>query len=91
MYAVYSISFQTFLYTHLKLSETLENSVNFCCKSYEITDLFFMISGSNQQLQQLLEYTLLKHDCHSWSISKMQSAREDTLKERCAIKLCFKL
>ena len=41
-----------------------------------------MISGSNQQLQQQLEYTLLKPDCHSWSISKMQSGREDTLEER---------
>ena len=26
----------------------------------------FMISGSNEQLQQQLEYTLLKPDCHSW-------------------------
>ena len=33
----------------------------------------FMISGSNQQLPQQLEYTLLKPDCHSWWISKMQS------------------
>ena len=32
----------------------------------------FMISGSNQQLQQQLEYTLLKPDCHSCWISKMQ-------------------
>ena len=47
-----------------------------------------MISGSNEQLQQELEYTLLKPDCHSWSISKMQS---DTLEERYAIKFCFKL
>ena len=46
-----------------------------------------MISGSNQQLQQQLEYTLLKPDCHSWRISKMQS---DTLEERYAIKLRFK-
>ena len=45
----------------------------------------FMISASNQQLQQQLEYTLLKPDCHScWiskmlsDISKMQSGREDT-------------
>ena len=38
-----------------------------------------MISGSNEQLQQELEYTLLKPDCHSWGISKMQSGREDTL------------
>ena len=50
-----------------------------------------MISGSNQQLQQQLEYTLLKPDCHSWGISKMQSGREDTLEERYAMKLCFKL
>ena len=33
----------------------------------------FMISGSNEQLQQQLEYTLLKPDCHSWWISKMLS------------------
>ena len=48
-----------------------------------------MISGgSNEQLQQQLEYTLLKPDCHSWWISKMQT---DTLGERYAIKFCFKL
>ena len=51
----------------------------------------FMISRSNEQLQQQLEYTLLKPDCHSWWISKMQSGREETLKERYAIKLCLKL
>ena len=50
-----------------------------------------MISGSNKKLQQALEYTLLKPDCHSWWISKMQSGREDTLKERYAIKFCFKI
>ena len=48
-----------------------------------------MISGSNELLQQQLEYTLLKPDCHSWWISKMQSGREDTLKY--AIKFFFKL
>ena len=51
----------------------------------------FMISGSNEQLQQQLEYTQLKPDCHSWWISKMQSGRENTLKEWYAIKFCFKL
>ena len=51
----------------------------------------FMISASNQQLQQQLEYTLLKPDCYGWWISKMQSGREDTLEERYAIKFCFKL
>ena len=50
-----------------------------------------MISGSNEQLQQQLEYTLLNPDCHSWWISKMQSGRKDTLEERYAIKFCFKL
>ena len=51
----------------------------------------FMISGSNEQLQQQLEYTLLKPDCHSWWISKMQSGCKDTLGEWYAIKFCFKL
>ena len=48
----------------------------------------FMISGSNDQLQQELKYTLLKPDCYRWWISKIQS---DTLEERYAIKFCFKL
>ena len=43
---------------------------------------FFTISGSNEQLQQELEYTLLKPNFHIWWISKMQSGREDTLEER---------
>ena len=51
----------------------------------------FRISRSNEQLQQQLEYTLLKPDCHSWWISKMQSGRGDILEEWYAIKLCFKL
>ena len=50
-----------------------------------------MISASNEQLQQQLEYTLLKPDCHSWWISKMQSGCEDNLEEWYAIKFCFKL
>ena len=50
-----------------------------------------MISASNEQLQQQLEYTLLKPHCHNWWISKMQFGREDTLEERYAIKFCFKL
>ena len=52
--------------------------------------LIFMISGSNEQLQQQLEYTLLKLDCHSWWILKMQSGHEVTLEEWYAIKFCFK-
>ena len=51
----------------------------------------FMISGSNEQLQQQMKYTLLKPDCHSWWISKIQSGCEDTSEEQYAIKLCFQL
>ena len=51
----------------------------------------FMISRSNEQLQQVLEYTLLKPDCDGWWILKMQSGHEQTLKERYAIKFCFKI
>ena len=42
---VHSISFQTFLYRHLKLSWTLENSVCYCYTSYEMTDkvLWFQV------------------------------------------------
>ena len=43
----------------------------------------FMISGSNEQL--------LKPDCDSWWIWKMQSGRVDTLQERYVIIFCFKL
>ena len=50
--------------------------------------LLFMISGSNEQLQQQLEYTLLKTDCHSWGISKMQWGY---LEGRYAIKFFFKV
>ena len=38
-----------------------------------------------------MEYTLLKPDCHSWWVSKIQSGREDTLEEWYPIKFCFKL
>ena len=51
----------------------------------------FMISASNEHLQQALEHTLLKPDCHSWWISIMQSGLGDTFEERYAIKFCFKL
>ena len=51
----------------------------------------FMISGSKEQLQQQLEYTLQKYDCHRGWILKIQSRHEDTLEEWYAIKFCFKL
>ena len=40
-----------------------------------------MISGPNEQLQQQLEYTWLKPDCHCWWISKIQSGPENILEE----------
>ena len=47
-----------------------------------------MISVSNEQIEQELEYTLLKPDCHSWWSSKMQS---ESLEEWYAIKFSFKV
>ena len=88
LYVVPSISFQTFIVWAFKI---VVNSWKFSmlllytlCDDWPIS----MISRSNEQLQQELEYTLLRLDCHSWWISKMQS---DTWEERYAIKLCFKL
>ena len=51
----------------------------------------FMISASNEQLQQQFKYTLLKPDGHSWWISKMHSERENTLEKQYAIKLSLNL
>ena len=50
--------------------------------------LICMISGSKEQLQQELEYTILKPDCQNWWISKMKSGLEE---EGYAIKFYFKL
>ena len=87
----HSISFQTFFVQAFKI---VMGSWKFSILLlYILWDdwPYFRISGSNEQLQQQLEYTLLKPDCHSWWISKMQSGREDTLEEWYAIKFCFKL
>ena len=88
IYEVHTISFTTFFVCAFKI---VVHSWKFSILLlYVIWDEWpiFMISGSNEQLQQQLEYTLLKPDCHSWWISKMQS---DTLEELYAIKFCFKL
>ena len=82
IYVEPSISFQT-LFVHA--FRIVRNSWKFSMLLlYTLWDDWpiFMISGSNEQLQQELKYTLLKPDCHSWWISKMQSGREDTLEER---------
>ena len=87
-YEVYTISFQTFFVWVFKI---IIDSWKFTMLLlYILWDDWpiFMISRSNEQLQQQLEYTLLKPDCHSWWISKMQA---DTLEEWYAIKFCFKL
>ena len=82
IYEVSSISFQTyFVVDSSKFTMLL---LHILWDDWPI----FMISASNKQLQLELEYPLLKPDCHSWWISKMQS---DTLEERYAIKFCFKL
>ena len=85
IYEVHSISFQTFFIWAFKI---VVDSWKFSMLLlYILWDDWpiLMISGSNEQLQQELEYTLLKLDCHSWW---MQS---DTLEEWYAIKFCFKL
>ena len=90
-YEVPSISFQTFFVQVYKIVvDSWKFSMLLLYISWDDWTIY-MISGSNEQLQQQLEHTLLKPDCHSWWISKMQSGREDTLEERYAIKFCFKL
>ena len=90
-YEVHTISFQTFFGWAFKIG--VDSWKFSMLLLYILWDdwLFFMISASNEKLQEKLEHTLLKPDCHSWWISKMQSGREDTLEERYAIKFCFKL
>ena len=90
-YEVHTISFPNFFVWAFKI--VVDSSKFTMLLLYILWDDWpiFMISASNQQLQQQLEYTLLKPDCYSWWISKMQSGHEDTLEERYAIKLCFKL
>ena len=101
-----SLSPSLFIYIYIrgafsKFPDFFVQSFNIVVDSWKFTMLLlyilwddwpiFMISASNQQLQQELEYTLVKPDCHSWWISKMQFGREYTLEERYAIKFCFKL
>ena len=88
---VHSISFQTFFVQAFTI--VVDSRKFSMLLLYILWDDWpiFMFSGSNKQLQQQLEYTLLKTDCHSWWISKMQSGHEDTLEEWYAIKFCFKL
>ena len=91
IYVVPSISFPTcFVQAFKIIVHTWKFSILLLCILWDDWSIF-MISGSNEQLQQQLKYTLLKPDCHSWWISKIQSGREDTLEERYAKKICFQL
>ena len=87
-YEAHTISFQTFPVWAFKI---VVDSWRFSMLLlYLLWDDWpiFVISALNEQLLQQLEDTLLKPDYHTWWISKMKS---DTLEERYAIKLCFKL
>ena len=88
MFEVHAISFQTFFVWAFKI--VVDSWKLSMLLLYILWDDWpiFMISVSNEQLQQELEYTLLKPDCHSWWTSKMQS---DTLEDGYAIKFCFKI
>ena len=85
-YEVHTISFQTFFVWAFKFGADSWKfsmlSLYILCDDWPIC----MISSSNEQRQQQLEYTLLNPDCHCWWISKMQY-----LEEQYAIKFCFKL
>ena len=84
---VHTISFHTFfIWTFKIVVDTWKFSMLLLYILWDDWPIF-MISGSNEQLQQQLEYTLLKPDCHCWWISKMLSGREE---EQYA-KNCFKL
>ena len=85
---MYSISFETFFVQAFKI---VVDSWKLLLYILWYHWPIFMISASNQQIQQQLEYSLLKPYGHSCWISKMQSGRKDTLEERYAIKFCFKL
>ena len=90
-YVVPSISFQTFFVQAFEIG--IDSWKFSTLLLYILWDDWpiLMIPGSHEQLKQQLEYTLLKPDCQSWWISKMQSGREVTLEERYAIRFCFKL
>ena len=73
IYLGHSISFQTFFTQAFKI--VVDYWKFSMLLQYILWDDWpiFIISDSNEQLQQELEYTLLKPDCHCWWISKIQS------------------
>ena len=76
------------MYSYLKLSKTLENSVSYCYTSYEMTDLCLRFQI------QINSYTRNSNTPYKSLIvtaGEFQKCNKDTLEERCAIKFCFKL
>ena len=69
IYEVHTISFQAFFVRAFKIG--IDSWKFIMLLLYILWDDWpiFMISDSNEQLQQQLEFTLLKPDCHSWWIS----------------------
>ena len=65
MYEVYTISFQTFFVWAFKI--VVDTWKFIMLLLYILWDDWpiFMTSGRNEQLQQEVEYTLLKRDCQS--------------------------
>ena len=82
--------FPDFSNAHIKFRRLLKIHYVIATHLMRWLTFFLMISASNEQLQQQLEYTQLKPDCHSWWISKMQSV---TLDEKMPEKRmeCFRL
>ena len=70
IYKVHTIGFQTFFV----------QAFTIVVNSWKFSVLLLYILW-DENLQLVLEYTLLKPDCHCWWISKMQSGREDTLED----------
>ena len=55
-----------------------------------MTDQFLRFQLQMNSYREQLEYPLLKPDCHSWWVSKMQSGCGDTLEEWYVIEFCVK-
>ena len=83
--------FPDFLYTNFKI--VVDSGKFGMLLLYMLWDdgPIFMISASNKQLQQQLEYTRQKPDCLCWWSLKIQCGCEVTFEERYAIEFCFKL
>ena len=87
MYVVHLISFQTFLYRHLKFSYTLENSVCYCYTCYEMTDQFLWF-----RFKWTATAAIGIHPTRAWMLQQVNFKNAIwTLEERSAIKFCFRL